>query len=191
MSPIAGCAAPRAAARPSCRRRAGVEVRVGLRVHRLAAVEARQRRAVRVEDVSSPLESASTVSSRLSPFRSNSRWDSSPPVPRSLRSRWCRRVAVGEQHLAVLAAVALRVGDDDADGEGRLVRVLVARALGGGGRVVVAPPPAARRARRGPRSRSMNPERAVGGAVWLTVARRRGTRSRPARCPAPTGAGSE
>ena len=89
-------------------RRARVHVRVELRLHRLAVVEALERRAVGVAGrCSSPLESASTVSSLLSPSRSNRRCDASPPVPSVLACSLVQgRVAVGEQHLAVLAAVA-------------------------------------------------------------------------------------
>ena len=135
--------------------------------------------------LSSPLESASTTSSALSPFRSYSRCDASPPVPVLLRpARVQRGVAVGEQHLAVLAAVPGRVGDHHAHRERRLVRVRVARALrrrgGIGGGAAAGARRRARRARaqvdRAERARRRRRSALCGGHV-LEVA------PRPARCP--------
>ena len=117
--------------------RARVHVRVEARAHRLAVVEARERRAVglqhaqlaaRVRQHGVERVVAVQVEQPLARPRRRCRGPCAPALVQ-------RGVAVGEQHLAVLGAVARGVGDDHAHREGGLVRVLVARALGGRGRV--------------------------------------------------------
>ena len=169
---------------------ARVHVRVEPRAHRLAAVEARQRRAVvRSSTCSSPLESASTVSSLLSPFEVEQPRRGLAARAELLSSTpGAACVAVGEQHLAVLGAVARGVRDDHAHGERGLVRVLVAGSLRGSGRVGGRAAADARVERGADLGQVDHADRAVertwsGSGRWSP-----GSRSPAARSRAPTGA---
>ena len=123
-----------------------MDVRVELRRHRVAVVEAGQRcavvaqnlklaRRVRLDDLEVVVAVEVVHALRRLTARRRAAAVARLAADRARPSPMQGRVAVGEQRLAVLADGFLRVGDHDADGEGGLVRVDVAGALRRGCRV--------------------------------------------------------
>ena len=171
--------------------RGRVHVRVQARAHRLPVVEARQRRAVGVHHPQLAARVGQHRVERVVAVEVEQARRGLAAGAEVLRPALVqRRVAVGEQHLAVLGAVARGVGDHDAHGERGLVRVLVA-----GPRAPARSDP--RWSRRSAASRGGHAQRPGRSRRPSRRARTSpsarsplGSPPRPARCRAPTGAGT-